>query len=106
MWALLCLLQVLPGDSYFAAKGSAAEDDPDLSPEMLLVNAMQHEGPDRARLVEMLLQRGPPPLEATSSKLGETALSAAAWLGDAEVRKGVVQVALSNVWLHLPNRAF
>jgi hypothetical protein len=83
--SVFCLLQVLPGDSYHAAEELSTEDDPDLWPEMLLVNAMQHKGTGRARLVMMLLQRGPPALEMLADGSGETPLSTAARLGDAEV---------------------
>jgi hypothetical protein len=64
-------------------------DDLDTSPQKLLVNAVRHKKPGRARLVEMLLQRGPPPLEQARRKSGETALSLAACYNDAEVRFAV-----------------
>jgi hypothetical protein len=52
---------------------------------MLLVNAMRHKAPGRARLVKMLLQRGPLPLEETHKDSGVTALSTAVQCDDAEV---------------------
>jgi hypothetical protein len=92
---------VLPGDGYYALLVNLAPDDnPDLRPQMLLVNAVRHDAPGRARLVKMLLQRGAGFLQETFQESGENALSTAARLGDAEVRPWFVQVKLSNVWLY------
>jgi hypothetical protein len=98
--ALVCLPQVLQGDSQCAVEDIATEEYSDLRPQMLLVNAMPHRGPGRARLVEMLLQRGARDLEETYPDSGETPLSIAARIGDAEVLPWVVQLTLFHVWLY------
>jgi hypothetical protein len=68
-----------------------------LRPHNLLINAMQINAPGRARLVEMLLQRGPPPLEETCYS-GGTALNLAARDDDAEVGfGGQLQLQLARV---------
>jgi hypothetical protein len=83
--APICPLQVLPGASYHAVYDLVLDEDEKLLPRMLLVNAMRHNEPGRARLVEMLLQRGPPPLEETYQDSGETALSTAVRFDDVEL---------------------
>jgi hypothetical protein len=60
-----------------------------MHPDMLLVNAVRHDHPDRARLVEMLLQRGVP-LEKEWPRTGQTALHIAVNQADAQV--GVFQI--------------
>jgi hypothetical protein len=72
---IACLSQVVPSDDhhkYWVAYADPAEIKPELHPDMLLVNAVARDHPDRTRLVEMLLQRGVP-LESVPRQWADSA---------------------------------
>lgn len=88
--ALATLTQVRPGPEWQQAFESAVSPDRDrkdryLHPDLLLVNAVISNCPGKARLVEILLQRGVA-LEGVKPQNGETALTMAVMQGDVQVR--------------------
>jgi hypothetical protein len=70
--------------------------DPCQTPDMLLLNAVQHDHPDRVRLVKMLLRRRVP-LQELWPDTGETALHMAVQSGDAQVRRTAFDHECRNV---------
>jgi hypothetical protein len=84
-------MQAVPDETYETEWAAAVEEgdgNAGTQPDMLLVNAVQHDHPhdhpDRVRLVEMLLQRGVP-LEKDVVGTWQTALHFAVCQGDTEV---------------------
>jgi hypothetical protein len=80
--------QVVPGPDHYKIFTEPIATPAVLMPEQLLLNAIQSQrGNDhRARLVELLLQRGAGSILEELNELGETALHAAVRGADAQVR--------------------